>query len=408
MSPTRQSGFALVALYLAALVVFDSPKAHAATPTLTLEAVNWSGTTTVYRDPTTVYDATAYDQPEWTPARSYPVVYTRGMTPNGQIVVTVAGANGTFDVRGTGTHNFSILTNIPLTVGSGRAIQMACTTAVRPTVGKETAQINWEYRVTGGATNWLALQTNTITQFYVTLNNTPLDAYTYHSVLELACATGGSNTEDGTFSAIWGQFEDRNVRKINNVQLYYYYYNTRFGDNSQNLTGLLYSGTGQCGAWKSLMHECLNAHGIADMAQETSAYCTPANVSDYRFIVNNWSTNSPATGSTPYWWQVDSLYAAGCYDMQYGSGASDYGDLTSNSGIPGQGGATPSQKIFTNHLFLYNNNNAIYYDPSYGVTYVDSTDLVDNLFGFAKTCDSLGYYIDARLKSGSSGITFVP
>lgn len=49
-----------------------------------------------------------------------------------------------------------------------------------------------------------------------------------------------------------------------------------------------------------------------------------------------------------------------------------YGDLTNGTGLAGQNAATPSPKVFSQHLIIKYNNQ--YFDPSYGVTYSGEAD----------------------------------
>ncbi len=56
----------------------------------------------------------------------------------------------------------------------------------------------------------------------------------------------------------------------------------------------------------------------------------------------------------------------------------DFGDLVSLAGVPGQNGATPSEKFFWNHQFIKYTAGGIdtYYDASYGITYLSAADFL--------------------------------
>jgi hypothetical protein len=54
-----------------------------------------------------------------------------------------------------------------------------------------------------------------------------------------------------------------------------------------------------------------------------------------------------------------------------------YADVTSLSTLPGQNSAPPSEKIFASHFFVQVSLPSVtppYYDPSYGVTYMNAQD----------------------------------
>jgi hypothetical protein len=223
-----------------------------------------------------------------------------------------------------------------------------------------------------------------VNQTYITLGD-PLTTV-FHTLVHLGCKNAdGENMEANCMSKIWSEFTDRDVRRIDGVQLTYYATST-----CTNITtaSLLANGDGQCGAWSHFMKDCLCVQGITNATIKTVA---PKDHWAYNnddeelailahdgFFINNWqfqypwdcvddqngnwidddfedvlSTNITYTGVGDGW-----LYP---YISELGS------DFIDQSGIAGQGTQDPALSQFNFHkLIKYHNN---YYDPSYGNSY---------------------------------------
>jgi len=90
-----------------------------------------------------------------------------------------------------------------------------------------------------------------------------------------------------------------------------------------------------------------------------------------------------------------------------------YGDLKSKSTLAGQNTAPPSEKVFDAH-FIVKLDPAVaaaspYYDPSYGVNYLNAADFeAKAVKGYADDFgDGPGIY-RFRLRGGPVGVTLVP
>lgn len=107
---------------------------------------------------------------------------------------------------------------------------------------------------------------------------------------------------------------------------------------------------------------------------------------DDHILINNWY---PVTESWPAsgWPYLLNSVLANEIEMQPAPASDYYGDMYSISGLNGQNNSFPGEKWFDNHrLVLYNNT---YYDPSYGVTYNNTTDFANtSLFGVTKSVNS--------------------
>lgn len=65
----------------------------------------------------------------------------------------------------------------------------------------------------------------------------------------------------------------------------------------------------------------------------------------------------------------------------------DFGDLTNEEGLPGQGATTPVEKVFDFHFIVQipSASGKQYFDPSYGVIYGSETDFeAQALAGYAQ------------------------
>ena len=114
------------------------------------------------------------------------------------------------------------------------------------------------------------------------------------------------------------------------------------------------------------------------------------------FLVKGWTFGEPSYPGAeyPYFFEM----AGNIMDMVPRPQNGNYGDLTSLSansgGAAGQNSDPPSQQVFIAHFLLkYQGNNiTVYYDPSYGKTYLSNTDFqLSAVAGFGKEVAAASY-----------------
>lgn len=235
--------------------------------------------------------------------------------------------------------------------------------------------ISWSYSMDGGST-WCSAGTSA-NQTYVTLGD-PLTTV-YHTLVHLGCKNAdGENTATNCTSRIWIEFTDRDVRRVDGVQLTYY---ASYTCGNVTTASLLANGDGQCGAWASLFIDMRKVQGIDD----TDEYVIFRPITPYGipqsyvgFLVKNWTFTGAGTSgfaTHPYMNIPDfPLVGGDSYNWKF----SEVDDAT---GIPGQGNANPAS-LFNNHQVVISGE---YYDPSCGIKHSRLQDIDDNAID--------GYYI---------------
>ena len=160
--------------------------------------------------------------------------------------------------------------------------------------------------------------------------------------------------------AIWGEFTDRDVRRVDGVQLTYY---ASYTCGNITTADLLKYGDGQCGAWAKFFIDMLKVQGIGITNEYVIFMPNPPSgiPQDYvGFVVKNWTFVGAGTSghsTHPYLNIPDSLLVgATSYNWKFA-------EVTDAAGIPGQGNANPAS-LFNNHQVMINGE---YYDPSYGL-----------------------------------------
>ena len=102
-----------------------------------------------------------------------------------------------------------------------------------------------------GGSTWCSAGTSA-NQTYVTLGD-PLTTV-YHTLVHLGCKNAdGENTAANCTSKIWAEFTDRDVRRVDGVQLTYY---ASYTCCNVTTASLLANGDGQCGAWAKFFSIC--------------------------------------------------------------------------------------------------------------------------------------------------------
>ena len=321
-----------------------------------------------------------YAAPHWTAEaesgepgpRDYPVLYEAGTKMS--LVATwhmdpADGGGSSFEVKAECSDLGIALPETPATLSNGilSIPQTEVDIAFPDSVNRfDPMTVTWYIRVDGGA--WEAADTSE-TPVYVCLKP-PIGNELYRTVVHLACASDDTISESEAVDRTWDQFKgSANVTTWDNQPLYYYKPNSTMSQNVTTAKELLSSTlrTGQCGAWVDLFRLALRVNGI--IANRTSARATsltPEGVRD-GILVKQWS----AFANPPFYkaglWRLILRNASSDMTIGHGGGNLVYGDLTNGTGLPGQNAATPSQKVFSQHLIVKYNNQ--YFDPSYGVSY---------------------------------------
>ena len=117
-------------------------------------------------------------------------------------------------------------------------------------------------------------------------------------------------------------------------------------------------------------------------------------------MVNNWTVVGPGGGlpagcETPMGFLTIQFAASFLEMVPSPNGAKSpatYCDYISQTGIPGQNTETPSEKVFTQHFVIMYTKmgqncmmSACYYDPSYGVTFLNEAGFQTGaVFGFVQ------------------------
>jgi hypothetical protein len=179
-------------------------------------------------------------------------------------------------------------------------------------------------------------------------------------MVHLSCKNAdglGDNTTQ-IISAVWSEFTDLDVRRVDGVQLAYYRTSTC---NITGSAGLIQNGEGQCGSWARLFIDLLLVQGIDNRAGFTIV--KPSDSTEMGFIVKNWNFIGSGTSGIPsYPWLnigVAPLYLTASLNFKYQ-------EVVDVIGISGQGNSNPLS-FFGNHQIV--KIGSVYYDPSYGRTY---------------------------------------
>jgi hypothetical protein len=214
------------------------------------------------------------------------------------------------------------------------------------------------------------------------------------TVLGLAVGAGGATTPAAAFQNTWNSFSQgggpANLGNWQTPQQKFYYYaqgTTGFACATNPLQLLTSTnGDGQCGSFALLLMWALAANGISSSWVQVSS----ADQQTY-MLIKNWNAASQSNPSRPYLWNlalnpstIVPLPVKG-YDMQPPPNASSptvYGDLVSQTTLPGQNTMPPSEKLFLYHFIVKLANAAYapagqpgpYFDPSYGVWYAGNAD----------------------------------
>ena len=213
------------------------------------------------------------------------------------------------------------------------------------------------------------------------------------TVLGLAVGAGGATTAAAAFQNTWNHFSSgagpANVTNWQGQDLYYYRSGLGFKCALYPLPLLTRSdGDGQCGSFALLLMWALAANGIS------SSWVPVGSIDTTLMLIRDWAATSQSNPSPPlYPWSLTLGTAALANSdlMQPPPNAAtptQYGDLTTQTTLPGQNTTPPSEKLFGSHFIVKLNNPSYapldsanapnlqgpYFDPSYGRWYAGAAD----------------------------------
>jgi hypothetical protein len=221
--------------------------------------------------------------------------------------------------------------------------------------------INWQMSSNGGETWYDAGASRH--QAYVAAS-TPRTANLFHSVVDIAVRStvGGSYVnQNGIRDAVWAEFADRTVRRVDGNQLFYYGNPaTSEPDNNGVVTteDLLQTGNGQCGSWVQLFLDCLAVNGVVGGLH---VRVEPINRNEEMLVKTYEFLGAGRSGKPSY-----PFIALSEVKNVLNDSVIRPIDVIDKDGIPGQGTNRPISQFQNHQLALVGGR---YYDPSYGVSY---------------------------------------
>jgi len=175
-----------------------------------------------------------------------------------------------------------------------------------------------------------------------------------------------------------GEGGPANITTWDGKKLYYYKDGFGWSGAAVSTGGLLasangndpWAGHGECGAFAHLLIDSVAANGT------TIEFVKVKTINRDRFIIKDWlfsATPSYPDDQLQYLYKLTLIdEGAGNVGMVPSPFGRVYGDLTKMTSLLGQNSAPPSEECFIFHYII--KYDGIYYDPSYGVTYVDAVD----------------------------------
>jgi hypothetical protein len=313
-----------------------------------------------------------YDAPHWQDGnddgdaddpgeRKYPIAYVRNTPPTiaGKIKVKPSGLTSvsgfSAKIKVTGPGNVKIDPPVSATLGTNE-FELPATASAGNFVDEidylNPMTLSWEVEVNDKG-HWCEAG-DTTNRTYVTLG-VPTTALRQETLFDIGCRNAdGETVPADALAAIWGDFTDRSVARVDSVQLKYW--NPRVG-SCQTLEAMLADagGNGTCVAWSRLFKTVCDASGIGgtSIIQIESGYrndglLTYDDVPTTRgqFLVKDWTF--AATGSA----------SVGCAPFTHIAS-----EVTDDTGVAGQGSSNPPGAFFNHFIVAYSGE---YYDPSYG------------------------------------------
>ena len=291
--------------------------------------------------------------------RGYSVAYTRNTKPKLKALFKVPGLPSDITLKMRAKGSDSIETPEVTAQISGADVTFPVTESSNawPNTVKfydrsddaKAFKLDWEIEV-GGA--WSKVD-ETKHQVYLTLAD-PGTTMRQETLFYLSAKNAdGKTTAAASFTEIWNEFTDRDVKRIDAVQMKYWDTLTA----PQTLPGMLAdsSGDGTCRAWAPLLIKTCEALGVggSSLVQVESldrcdpGYSLPGNSTGKgAFLVKNYTFNAGSAPSScaPY----THLWPA---------------EITGQTGVAAQGNSDPRSGFFNHYIVKYDGK---YYDPSYG------------------------------------------
>jgi hypothetical protein len=229
-------------------------------------------------------------------------------------------------------------------------------------------KLDWEIKA--GDSNWLQFA-STKHQVYLTLND-PVTALRQETLFFLSSKNANSLTfEPAVTTAIWNEFIDRSVSRVDGFELTYY---QNYSCLNTETNELLEFGDGQCGAWAKFFIDLRRIQGISDQPWWSIRPVAPSD----GLIVKNWDFTEPGTAlepGFPYFNMPGGLSYKGNTSYKW-----RFAEVNDHKGIPGQGNMANPASMFQLHSVVFLDGE--YLDPSYGKKYLTLQDLDDAMAGF--------------------------
>ncbi len=297
--------------------------------------------------------------------RAYPVCFTRNskMKVSAKWIVEPSELPWAITVKGDGPNGLDFPETAVMKNGNQLTIvDLECDIPFANKVDFfDPMLIDWSISISmNGLKTWLDGGTCS-NQTYITLGD-PLTTV-YHTLAHIGCRNAqGEVSAQNCTAKIWDEFTDRDVRRVDGVQLTYY---ASYNCANVDTATLLLHGDGQCGAWASLFIDLRKVQGIDDKNEYVVFYpiAPPGIPQNYvGFLVKNWTFSGVGLSGYPQYPYLNILDSGfiGLTEYRW-----KYAEVNDAVGIPGQGNHNPAS-LFNNHQVVIEGK---YYDPSYGVQY---------------------------------------
>ncbi len=255
-------------------------------------------------------------------------------------------------------------------------------------------------------------------EVYLTLDHTPTNVFL--SVLALSINAGGATTRDQAAWDAWTNFMNLDVTTWDDRKLFYYRQGVGFQQACTTVEQLLIgTGDGGCDAFAKLLKRVLAVHGVASTINKVAVRDSCRVVGDQLlgdcwFLVGNFNFWRESEPSAPeYKWRMNLFNEGVGLGMVPAPPHHKFGDLESQTGIPGQNSPMPSEKVFGEHYVLYvpdltSYGFPVYLDPSYGTHYFNELDFeLGAVVGYGTTIDSPRIQV-RKPRPGEGNIRFIP
>ena len=324
--------------------------------------------------------------------RQWPVAYTRNNTLIIGAVIELDSdwTGGDIYVKADGPDEIKIKPEKATVIGkmvkiSGKAANRAFPNHVKH---YDNFVLSWEISF-DGKTTWQTVGASS-NDVYLTLKDPavlPLHHTLVHigSSIEPSVGGTGVDAEDDLIDAVWDEYTDKSVSRVDGTQLTYY---KSYVCRNKGTVALLKHGDGQCGSWAKFFLDVLKAQGIVRTNNYVIVKSLKYLTIGEGILIKNWSFIGQGSSGHPdlKWINV----ADG--DMNFppvqgpanNSYVWDTFEVRDDTGEAGQGNDNPAS-LFYNHQFvqLTVHGTTKFYDPSYGITYTSLIDFDDNhLAGF--------------------------